>query len=169
MRPARGAGASAQGRAAWLQIRLALAAAVAFAVALGVAPDAAHAAGELPVVTLTINGHKIAAEVAATDEQRATGLMHRFSLRPDSGMLFVFERAEPQAFWMKNTFIPLSIAFVGPDGRIVNIDDMAPQDERLHWSKAPALYALEMRKGWFAERGIKAGDAVAGMPAAKPR
>ena len=94
-----------------------------------VAPTAARAASPLPTVTLTIKGHKVTAEVAANPEERATGLMHRFSLRPDSGMLFVFERAEPQAFWMKNTFIPLSIAFIGADGRILNIEDMAPQTE----------------------------------------
>jgi uncharacterized membrane protein (UPF0127 family) len=138
-----------------------------FGAALVLAAARASAAGELPVVSLSINGHKIVAEVTTTPEQRATGLMHRFSLRPDHGMLFVFERAEPQAFWMKNTFIPLSIAFIGADGRILNIDDMAPQDERLHWSKGPALHALEMRKGWFAERGIRPGDAVAGLPPAK--
>jgi uncharacterized membrane protein (UPF0127 family) len=117
----------------------------------------------LPVRALSINGHKITAEVAATPTQRATGLMNRFSLRPDHGMLFVFEKPEPLGFWMKNTFIPLSIAFIAEDGRIVNIDDMAPQTETTHWSKGPALYALEMRKGWFAERGIKAGDKVDGV------
>jgi len=131
---------------------------------IGLAPCAAEAAGELPVIPLSINGQKIAAEVATTPEQRATGLMNRFRLKPDHGMVFVFEGAQPLAFWMKNTFIPLSIAFIAPDGRIVNIDDMAPQDESLHWSKAPALYALEMRKGWFAERGIRPGDVVAGLP-----
>ena len=78
-------------------------------------------------------------------------------------MLFVFEHAEPQAFWMKNTFIPLSIAFIDADGRIANIEDMAPQTENSHWSRGPVLYALEMRKGWFAERGIKAGDRVEGV------
>ncbi len=91
--------------------------------------------------------------------------MYRFSLKPDHGMIFVFERAEPQAFWMKNTFIPLSIAFIGSDGRIVNIADMAPQDESRHWSRGPAQYALEMRKGWFAEHGIGPGDRVEGLPA----
>ncbi len=121
----------------------------------------------MPVASLSINGQKITAEVAATPEQRATGLMHRFSLRPDHGMVFVFERPEPQAFWMKNTFIPLSIAFIGADGRILNIEDMAPQDERMHLSKGPALHALEMRKGWFAERGIRPGDPVAGLPSPK--
>jgi len=95
----------------------------------------------VPTVQLTINRHKIAAEVATTPEQRATGLMHRFSILPDHGMLFVFERAEPQAFWMKNTFIPLSIAFIAADGRIANIDDMAPQDERLH--NSPNLLTIK--------------------------
>ncbi len=142
---------------------------VPFVVGVAIASHAidARAAGELPTVSLSINGHKITAEVAATDENRALGLMHRFSLKPDHGMVFVFERAEPQAFWMKNTFIPLSIAFIGTDGRIINLDDMAPQDETSHWSKGPARYALEMRKGWFAERGIKPGDSVAGLPVPK--
>ncbi len=93
--------------------------------------------------------------------------MNRFSLKPDHGMLFVFERPEPLGFWMKNTFIPLSIAFIGADGRIVNIEDMRPLTEETHWSKGPALYALEMKKGWFAERGIGPGAVVAGMPKVK--
>lgn len=122
---------------------------------------------ELPATTLTIGKHKVVAEVAATDEQRATGLMYRFSLKPDHGMIFVFENAEPQAFWMKNTFIALSIAFIASDGRIINIADMAPQDERSHWSYGPARYALEMRKGWFAEHGIGPGDRVSGLPSIK--
>jgi hypothetical protein len=137
------------------------------ALAAGAIAQAAAAADALPTVPLSINGHKITAEVAATPEHRATGLMRRFSLRPDHGMVFVFERAEPQAFWMKNTFIPLSIAFIAADGRIINVDDMAPQDESTHLSKGPALYALEMRKGWFAERGIRAGDVVNGLPERK--
>ena len=140
---------------------------LALALAAGVIAQGAAAADALPAIPLTINGHKITAEVAATPEQRSTGLMHRFSLRPDHGMIFVFERPEPQSFWMMNTFIPLSIAFIAPDGRIINVDDMAPQDETSHWSKGPALYALEMRKGWFAERGIRAGDVVKGLPAPK--
>jgi len=130
---------------------------------------AAHGAASveaLPTVALSINGHKIIAEVAATPERRATGLMHRFSLQPDHGMVFVFDYPEPQAFWMKNTFIPLSIAFIDERGRIVNIEDMAPQTEVTHWSTAPARYALEMRKGWFAERGVKPGDRIDGLPAA---
>ena len=137
------------------------------ALTAGVIAQGAAAADALPTVPLSINDHQIRAEVAATPEQRSTGLMHRFSLRPDHGMIFVFERPGPQSFWMKNTFIPLSIAFIAPDGRIINIDDMAPQDETSHRSKGPALYALEMRKGWFAERGIRAGDFVKGLPAPK--
>jgi uncharacterized protein len=127
---------------------------------------AAHAAAALPTANLSIGAHKVVAEVAATPDERATGLMNRFSLQPDHGMLFVFERTEPLAFWMKNTFIPLSIAFIDERGRIVNIEDMAPQTEVTHWSTAPARYALEMRKGWFAERGVKPGDRVDGLPAA---
>ncbi len=136
--------------------------------ALVTMPLAAQTVHELPAVPLTIGKHRLVAEVAATPTERSTGLMHRFSLKPDHGMIFVFEQAEPQGFWMKNTFIPLSIAFIGSDGRILNIDDMAPQDERTHWSAGPAHYALEMRKGWFAERGIVAGDRVEGLPKAQP-
>ena len=136
---------------------------VALATAAVTAPAVAQTAAALPAVTLTINGHRIIAEVASRPEERATGLMNRFSLQPDRGMLFVFERAEPLSFWMKNTFIPLSIAFLDASGRILNIEDMAPQSERSHWSKGPSLYALEMRKGWFAERGVKAGDRVEGV------
>ena len=139
---------------------LALLAATAFAAAAAGAPTVV----ELPTVPLTINGHALTAEVAKTSEQQMTGLMYRFSLKPDHGMVFVFDRSEQRAFWMKNTYIPLSIAFVAADGRIVNIDDMAPRDETSHPSAGPAMYAIEMRKGWFAERGIRAGDRVSGLP-----
>jgi uncharacterized protein len=143
---------------------------LSFVVAAAIAMHASGApsAAELPTITLSINGQKITAEVARTAEETEKGLMNRFSLRPDHGMLFVFDRSEPRAFWMKNTFIPLSIAFITPDGRIVNIDDMAPQDETLHWSRGPAMYVIEMRKGWFAERGIRAGDRVTGLPPPSP-
>jgi uncharacterized membrane protein (UPF0127 family) len=123
----------------------------------------------LPTIELTIGTRKVTAELARTSEQRATGLMNRFSLQPDHGMLFVFERPEPQGFWMKNTYIPLSIAFIDNDGRILNIDDMAPQTEDTHWSNGPAQYALEVRKGWFKEHGIAAGARVEGLPGRKGR
>jgi uncharacterized membrane protein (UPF0127 family) len=120
-------------------------------------------AADLPTRTLAINGNRLTVEVAATPQTRETGLMNRFSLQTDHGMLFVFEAPQPLAFWMKNTYIPLSIAFVGSDGRILNIEDMRPQDESTHWSRGEALYAIEMRQGWFAKRGIAAGDRVEGL------
>ncbi|HEX8010818.1 MAG TPA: DUF192 domain-containing protein [Casimicrobiaceae bacterium] len=146
---------SGRGRVAWLA-RFAV-----FGLAFFTAP-ASTAAG-LPTVELAIKGQRLVAEVAATEATRTTGLMNRFSLQPDHGMLFVFEAPQPQAFWMKNTYVPLSIAFIGSDGRILNIEDMAPLTENTHPSRGLALYALEMKKGWFAERGIGAGDAVTGL------
>jgi len=120
-------------------------------------------AADLPTRTLTVREQKIVVEVAATPETRATGLMHRFSLRPDHGMLFVFEAPQPLAFYMRNTYIPLSIAFLDARGRIINIEDMQPKDESTHWSKGLAMYAIEMRQGWFAAKGIGAGDVVEGI------
>jgi uncharacterized membrane protein (UPF0127 family) len=118
---------------------------------------------ELPTVQLSIKGHRLVAQTAATTATRTIGLMHRFSLKPDHGMLFVFDAPQPLAFWMKNTYVPLSIAFIGADGRILNIEDMTPQTETTHPSRDLALYALEMKKGWFAERAIVAGDRVEGL------
>jgi len=105
-------------------------------------------------------------EIADQPDERTRGLMGRTELPDDRGMLFVFDRPQPLGFWMKNTYIPLSIAFVGADGKIVNIDDMRPQDESTHWSRGLALYAIEMRQGWFATKGIVAGEKVTGLPAA---
>lgn len=119
----------------------------------------------LRAVPLTVAGQKLTAEVADTVDTRTRGLMHRFSLRQDHGMVFVFARSEPLGFWMRNTFIPLSIAFMDSTGQILNIEDMAPQSDDTHWSRGPAMYALEMRKGWFKDHGIKAGDRVEGLPA----
>ena len=132
--------------------------------ALVLAIPMSASAAELPVRTLTIDKQKVVVEVVTTPDQRATGLMNRFSLQPDHGMLFVFDHPQPLAFWMKNTYIPLSIAFIAPDGHIVNIEDMKPQTEETHWSRGPAMYALEMKKGWFAERGIGPGAVVKGIP-----
>jgi uncharacterized protein len=144
-----------------LNVRYFLALALAGLTAASALATAAPSA--LPTIDLAINGHKIAAEVASTPNERETGLMNRFSLRQDSGMLFVFEQPETLSFWMKNTYIPLSIAFIDANGRILNIEDMAPQTESTHWSKGPALFALEMRKGWFAEHGVTTGDHVEGV------
>jgi uncharacterized membrane protein (UPF0127 family) len=127
------------------------------------------AAAELATIPLAIGTHKLTAEVAVTPVEVATGLMNRFSLKPDHGMLFIFEHPQPLAFYMRNTYVPLSIAFIGADGRILNIEDMQPQTEDTHWSKGPALYALEMKKGWFAERGIIAGATVKDLPSGAPK
>jgi len=120
-------------------------------------------AAELVTTTLTIGTHKLTAEVATTPAQMQTGLMNRFSLKPDHGMLFVYERPEALSFWMRNTYIALSIAFISADGTILNIEDMQPQTDDTHWSKGSAQFALEMKKGWFAERGIIPGHRVQGL------
>ncbi|MGN6831038.1 DUF192 domain-containing protein [Paucibacter sp. M5-1] len=119
---------------------------------------------QLPVTPLTAGMHLIQAEVAQTQEQRAIGLMHRPSMPTNAGMLFVFEEAGVQCFWMKNTLLPLSIAFVADDGSIVNIAEMQAMSEASHCSARPVRYALEMNQGWFAKRGIKAGTKLKGKP-----
>ncbi|TMH30753.1 MAG: DUF192 domain-containing protein [Betaproteobacteria bacterium] len=126
-------------------------------------PAVPACAQELKTVELGIAGHRLVAEVAATQATRTTGLMNRFSLKPDHGMLFVFPEEQPMAFWMHNTYVPLSIAFIAADGHILNIEDMAPLTESTHPSRGQALYALEMKKGWFAERGISAGAQIEGI------
>ena len=106
--------------------------------------------------------HRISAEVARTPEQRAIGLMHRKSMQQHAGMIFVFDQPEPLCFWMKNTLIPLSIAFLQDDGTILNIEEMKPMKLDSHCSVRPARYALEMNAGWFAKRGLKPGDRIGG-------
>ncbi|GAB2898909.1 DUF192 domain-containing protein [Paralcaligenes sp. KSB-10] len=118
----------------------------------------------LPTTELTVGAQPVQAEIAATEASREQGLMYRQSLLPDHGMLFVFERAEQQCFWMKNTLLPLSIAFIAANGKILNIADMQPQTEDAHCPSGPILYALEMQQGWFAEHRIQAGQAVLGLP-----
>ena len=122
---------------------------------------AAHA--ELPVVELTAGMHIIRAEVAADFGTRAQGLMFRKSLERNAGMLFIFDESAVHCMWMKNTYIPLSVAFIDEEGAIVNIADMQPHSERSHCAAKPARYALEMTRGWFAERGIKPGTKLRGL------
>ena len=122
-----------------------------------------HAEQALPELGLEVQGYKLVAEVATDDAARATGLMHRRMLPENRGMLFVFSNPTIQSFWMMNTYIPLSIAFLDEKGTIVNIDDMAPLTTDPHSSAKPAKYALEMNRGWFAKRGIKAGAKVEGL------
>ena len=128
----------------------------------------AYADAALPEVALAIQGHKLTAEVAATDSSRTTGLMHRRMMPENRGMLFVFAYAQPQSFWMMNTYLPLSIAYVDEQGIIVNITDMQPLTTNPHPSAKPAKFALEMNQGWFAKRGIKAGARIDGLKDAPP-
>jgi uncharacterized membrane protein (UPF0127 family) len=108
----------------------------------------------LPRVELQAGIHLIKAEVASDDSTRAMGLMFRERLGPNEGMLFVFPDKRRQCFWMRNTLIPLSIAFIDDDGSIVNVEDMAPKTEDSHCSAKPIRYALEMEQGWFGKRGM---------------
>jgi uncharacterized protein len=125
---------------------------------------AQNAAQKLPSIRLSAGIHNIQAEVAQTPEQRATGLMFRKEMGVHEGMLFIFEQPAVQCFWMKNTLLPLSIAFVNDDGSIVNLADMKPQSEQSHCSTRPVRFVLEMNQGWFAKRGIGAGATISGAP-----
>ena len=113
-------------------------------------------------IKLTAGMHRIDAQVAGTPEQRQTGLMLRKDMPQHEGMIFVFEQPTKQCFWMKNTLLPLSAAFIADDGTIVNIEDMKPQTLDAHCSTKPVRYVLEMNKGWFAKKGIKAGAKLHG-------
>ncbi len=115
---------------------------------------------KLPAIEILAGIHKIRAEVASDPTSRSNGLMFREALGPNEGMLFVFERPGSQCFWMKNTRIPLSIAFIDDNGRVVNIADMKPFDESSHCSAKAVRFALEMDQGWFAKRGVAAGMAL---------
>lgn len=123
-----------------------------------------------PLLTypLRINNHEIRAEVANTEAGRMRGLMFRDRLADNSGMVFVYQPAGIQAMWMKNTRIPLSVAFIDHNGRILNIEDMEPFSEQAHASAGAATYALEVNRGWFSKRGIKPGDRVTGLERLPP-
>jgi uncharacterized membrane protein (UPF0127 family) len=126
----------------------------------------AHAEPGLKTTQLRIGPHPLKVEVMANDEQRAKGLMFREKLGKNEGMLFIFDEPAYQSMWMKNTLIPLSVAFLDAQGRILNILDMQPQTLDAHTSAGPAVYAIETNKGWFAERKVQAGDRVTGLPSA---
>lgn len=111
-------------------------------------------------IPLYIKNKEIRVEVAKTPEERANGLMGRKHLGEDEGMLFIFETEDYHGFWMKNTRIPLSIAFIDKEGRIVRITDMKPLTLESHSPPKPILYALEMERGWFQANDIKVGDIV---------
>ena len=130
-------------------------------VALAAAQESAQ---KLDPVRLNAGIHNITAELAWTPQQREIGLMFRTAMPANDGMLFVFEQPAKQCFWMRNTLIPLSVAFIEDDGTVVNIDDMKPQTLDSHCSAKPVRFVLEMNEGWFAKRGIKAGSRLRGGP-----
>jgi uncharacterized membrane protein (UPF0127 family) len=135
--------------------------------ALAATPAGAQQPQQLPMVALNAGMHNVQAQLAASPDQRQVGLMYRREMPTNEGMLFVFEEASPQCFWMRNTLLPLSIAFIADDGTIVNVADMKPMTEDSHCSSKPVRYALEMNAGWFAKRGIGPGFKLGGAPFAK--
>jgi uncharacterized protein len=121
----------------------------------------------LPTARLTAGMHIITAEFATTSQSRTVGMMFREKTAPNHGMLFVFETKAQECFWMSNTPLPLSIAFIEDDGTILQINDMAPKNETLHCSQRPVRFALEMEQGWFARKGLAVGSKIAGLPASR--
>ena len=120
----------------------------------------AHASGMLE---LSVGMYRIQAEVAHTDPLRQRGLMHRKDMPEQQGMLFVFPVRAQHCMWMKNTLLPLAVAFLDDDGRIINVEEMAPQTESNHCARTPARYALEMNRNWFKQRGLSAGTQIRGV------
>jgi len=134
------------------------------AAAVSLSAFAQQAQMDLPRVKLAAGMNQIDAQVAQTYEQRMTGLMFRKEMPQHEGMLFVFEEPSRQCFWMMNTLLPLTAAFVADDGTIVNLADMKPQTTDSHCSAKPVRFVLEMNQGWFAKKGIKAGAKISGPP-----
>lgn len=118
----------------------------------------------LPTINLTAGIHVIKTELAIAPAEQITGMMFRRQMGTNEGMLFIEERPSVRCFWMRNTFIPLTIAFLADDGTIVNLADMKPQSDESHCAARPVRFALEMNQGWFAKRGIKAGTRLQGKP-----
>lgn len=143
--------------------------AACIAAALLVAGPARGQLGPLPQVELSLGMRQIHAELADNVPARMQGLMYRTSLAPNSGMLFVYERPAMECMWMKNTLIPLSVAFFDQAGRVINIEQMQPQTEDSHCAERPASYALEMEQGWFARNRIGAGAVLLGLDRLKQR
>jgi uncharacterized protein len=123
---------------------------------------------KLKVIELTAGMHVIHAELAVSQEQQSTGMMFRRGMGANDGMLFVYNDSAKRCFWMHNTWVPLTIAFVASDGTIVNLADMQPLDEQSLCSEIPVQYALEVPQGWFAKRGFKVGLKLRGAPFNKP-
>ncbi|WP_298604049.1 DUF192 domain-containing protein [Zoogloea sp.] len=137
---------------------------IAFTLLLGFARLGA-AEGAMPLTELTAGMYRIEAEVAATPDHRMLGLMKRRSMPANHGMLFIFTEPQRHCMWMKNTLLPLSVAFLDEQGRILNIEDMKPQTEDNHCAARPATFALEMNHGWFRQKGIAPGARIGGVEA----
>lgn len=123
----------------------------------------------LPRIKVSAGIYQVDVQVAQTAKQREIGLMFRTEMPQQEGMLFVFEQPSKLCFWMKNTVLPLTAAFIADDGTIVNLVDMKPQTTDSHCAMRPVRYVLEMNQGWFAKRGMKAGTRLAGVPFSAPQ
>ncbi len=138
---------------------------VAFAIfSVAALPAAAQESQQLPTTSLNIGIHVIKAEVAHTDAQREQGLMFRKKMGSNEGMVFVFDNPAGICMWMKNTLIPLSVAFIDAKGTILNVEEMKAQTLDSHCAQGAASYALEMNKSWFKDKNIKAGAVIQGLP-----
>ncbi len=144
-------------------MRMAVFGKVALAAGMALSSGAVLADVAMPLAELGAGMYRIQAEVAHTPQTRQLGLMNRKAMPVQHGMVFVFTQDATHCMWMKNTFLPLSVAFVDAQGRIINIEDMQPHSEDNHCAAAPARFALEMNQGWFRERGIKPGDTLRGF------
>jgi hypothetical protein len=120
-------------------------------------------AQQMPRLDLSVGMYRVSAEVAATDANRMQGLMQRTGMAANQGMLFVFPVAARHCMWMRNTLLPLSVAFIDDAGKIINVEDMLPKTENNHCAGAPARFALEMNKGWFAAKGFGPGVRINGL------
>lgn len=158
--------ASHRGRPAPRHAPPALATALATALACWATAAVAQDGPQLALkrIELSAGMHRIEVQVAQTAQERQTGLMHRKEMPAHEGMLFIFDQPGQQCFWMKNTLLPLTAAFVADDGTIVNLANMKPQTTDSHCSAQPVRYVLEMNQGWFGKRGIKAGAKLSGAP-----
>ncbi len=119
---------------------------------------------KFPIISLTAGIHVIKAEVATTNAERQQGLMFREKMAVNEGMVFIFEAPAEVCMWMKNTPLPLSVAFIDDSGKIINIEDMKPQSTESHCGKKMVRYALEMNQGWFKQKNIKPGNMIEGLP-----
>ncbi|KAF0164431.1 MAG: hypothetical protein FD157_2038 [Rhodocyclaceae bacterium] len=136
---------------------------VLLALSLAISLSGSAQQPQLPLLELFAGMHRVEAEVAATSESRQTGMMQRTIMAPQRGMLFVFPEVAAHCMWMRNTLLPLSVAFLDEKGRIINIEDMQPKTDQNHCASKPARYALEMNLGWFRSRGLGAGFAITGI------